>query len=83
MLADVIDNDSWRIWPKGDPKLMKDKQVYRNLPIGALSEEHKNALVENYEWVAFATSLFVDCFLPKVATQSLTYRTILDLLLVL
>jgi 5-(carboxyamino)imidazole ribonucleotide mutase len=52
ILADVIDNDSWRIWLKGDPSLMKDKQVYRNLPIGQLSDKDKEMLVQNYAWVA-------------------------------
>lgn len=52
VVADVIDNDSWRIWPGGDPSNMADKQLYRDGR--SLSD-----VADRYAWVAEATDRFV------------------------
>ncbi len=59
VVADVIDNDSWRIWPGGDEKAMKDKELFRKwVAQGDPSDKEQQlaGIGEAYEWVAEATS---------------------------
>jgi phosphoribosylaminoimidazole-succinocarboxamide synthase len=56
VIADVIDNDSWRIWPQGREDLMLDKQMYRNL--AEVTQADLDRVYESYERVAEMVASF-------------------------
>lgn len=53
LVADVIDNDSWRIWPGGDKRRQLDKQVYREMKL--VDEDGLAQVRRRYEVVAEMT----------------------------
>jgi phosphoribosylaminoimidazole-succinocarboxamide synthase len=58
LVADVIDNDSWRLWPGGDKNRMLDKQIYRDMP--EITDEGLLNLLNKYATVAEMTDQFVE-----------------------
>ena len=58
VVADVIDNDSWRLWPGGKKEGMLDKQVYRNAK--QVTPEILGKVKANYAKVAEMTKKFLE-----------------------
>ena len=56
VVADVIDNDSWRLWPGGDKAQMLDKQIYRNMQV--VTQRGLADLMDKYRTVAEMTAQF-------------------------
>ena len=57
LVADMIDNDSWRIWPGGEKSRMLDKQIYRNMQ--QVDDEGLEQIRQLYETVAEMTDRFL------------------------
>jgi phosphoribosylaminoimidazole-succinocarboxamide synthase len=58
VVADMIDNDSWRLWPGGEKSRMLDKQVYRNMR--EVTDEGLAQVRQLYETVAGMTDRWRD-----------------------
>jgi phosphoribosylaminoimidazole-succinocarboxamide synthase len=56
LIGDVIDNDSWRIWPGGQRGNMLDKQVYREMK--QVDASGLDLILEKYALVADLTERF-------------------------
>jgi amidophosphoribosyltransferase len=56
LVADVIDNDSWRIWPGGRKEAMLDKQVYRDT--AEVTDDALRGVLLKYRQVAELTEAF-------------------------
>ena len=69
VLADVIDNDSWRLWPGGDKRLMLDKQVYRNLSFEQIDEKALQQVKSKFEVVAERTQALFTGLLPPPGAE--------------
>ncbi|HEU0115121.1 MAG TPA: phosphoribosylaminoimidazolesuccinocarboxamide synthase, partial [Thermomicrobiales bacterium] len=56
IVADVIDNDSWRLWPGGRKEEMLDKQIYRDTV--EVNDEALRKVLAKYRQVAGMTDAF-------------------------
>ena len=65
VVGDVIDNDSWRLWPSGDKRLMLDKQVYRNMDSASIDAAALEKVRGNFEIVADRTHNLFSSVIPS------------------
>jgi amidophosphoribosyltransferase len=70
LVADVIDNDSWRLWPGGRKEKMLDKQVYRDTT--EVDDEALRTVLANYRQVANMTDQFNAPSASEAGTSSVS-----------
>jgi phosphoribosylaminoimidazole-succinocarboxamide synthase len=63
LVADMIDNDSWRLWPGGEKSRMLDKQIYRNMQ--QVDDEGLEQVRRLYETVAGMTDAWNDDMMTR------------------
>lgn len=71
VVGDVIDNDSWRLWPNGNKVLMLDKQLYRNMDISKIDDVAIEQVKSKFALVAERTKALFGSMIPKPRDYSL------------
>lgn len=79
MVADVIDSDSWRLWPSGDRRLMKDKQVYRDLKV--VTDDALEIVKSNFKWISDRLDLLYPAPKALVSIFTIFYYRFLSMTL--